>query len=174
MKATRFTGPAVNVTPARAPRTPFSIPQRAAERAAVKYVEDAAGCHISTYSTGSHGYAQIGWQVGEGRRRATTAHRAAWVYAHGVQIPEGMTIDHLCKERRCVNPEHLRLLTNFENARRTDGRDWPIGECANGHPNSEVIRTSKGRHHCRTCMTTWDRTYQAKRRELRNATEEQS
>src|SRR5690606_17169497 len=93
----------------RRPRTPLIIPDRVAERAATAYDEEPeSGCWISTYSTGSHGYAQIGWQERPKvpHRRATTAHRAAWVYWTGAQIPVGMTIDHKCKNRRCVNPDH--------------------------------------------------------------------
>ncbi len=87
---------------------------------------------ISTYSVGSHGYAQVGWWDGE-KHRMTTAHRAAWVHHNGQQVPDGQTIDHTCKNRRCVNPKHLRVLVNLENARRTSGRDWPLGTCRHGH-----------------------------------------
>ena len=125
---------------------------RVAERAATRYVEDENGCFISTYSTASHGYAQIGWQEpGINRSVMTLCHRAAWVHYHGAQIPDGMTIDHLCHNRRCVNPSHLRLLSNFENARRTSNRDWPIGQCINGHSNDHLIEV-KGRWCCSICM----------------------
>lgn len=136
----------------RRPRTPVVIPERAARRAATAYVV-VGECWVSTYSVGSHGYAQIGWDVGEGRRRATTAHRAAWVHFTGAQIPTGMTVDHLCKTRKCVNPAHLRVLTNFENARRTSGRDWPVGACAHGHPNSVHWHkpASGGKGYCTAC-----------------------
>lgn len=96
------------------------IPARVAQRAAAAYALDEHGCHISTYSVGSHGYAQIGWHAAGDKRRGTTAHRAAWTAAHG-PIPEGMTVDHLCRVKRCVRVEHLRLLTNLENAK--DGSD---------------------------------------------------
>lgn len=146
----------------RRPRTPLTIPERAARRAATAYVEDENGCWISTYSTGSHGYAQIGWQE-DGRIRATTAHRAAWVHATGEQIPAGITVDHVCKTRRCVNPQHLRLLSNHENARRTAGRDWPLGFCAQGHPNDRMaLRGSK--LVCSVCRAQWDHNYEAKKR----------
>ena len=123
MQPTHFAGPAANPMPARKPKTPIVIPPRVAERAATRYVEDESGCFISTYSTASHGYAQIGWTNNPGDRRSsvTLCHRGAWVYYHGAQIPDGMTIDHLCHNRQCVNPDHLRLLSNFENARRTAG-----------------------------------------------------
>jgi len=91
----------------------------------------------------------------------TLAHRAAWTAVYG-QIPEGMTIDHLCKNRRCVNVEHLRLLTNYENARRTSGRDWPLGQCVNGH-SDEHLANIAGRWHCRICAGDWQRTHRARK-----------
>ncbi|AOQ28540.1 HNH endonuclease [Mycobacterium phage WillSterrel] len=126
------------------------IPERVAKRAYDAWEADDDGCYISTYSTGSHGYSQIGWNA-DGRRFGTTGHRAAWVYVNG-QIPEGMTIDHLptC-DRRCVNVDHLRMISNYENARRTSGRDWPLGECINGHPNSELYLVGQ-RIRCRPCL----------------------
>lgn len=128
-----------------------SIPDRVAERVAAAVVAGHGGCHVSTYSTGSHGYAQIGWHD-DARRLATTAHRAAWVAHTGGQIPDGMTVDHTCKNRRCVRPDHLRLLSNYENARRTAGRDWPLGECANGHSNDHLRREPQGRLRCHPCQ----------------------
>ena len=141
----------------RKPAIPIIIPERVAERAATKYVEDEEGCWISTYSTASHGYAQIGWQNG-GYKQVVTAHRASWVYHTGEQIPEGMTIDHTCKNRPCINPDHLRMTTNFENARRTFGRDWKLGECANGHPNSELYWDGS-RYRCGPCTRATQARY---------------
>lgn len=114
------------------------------------------GCHQSTYSVTSAGYAQIGWQPSGESNKGTTAHRAAWTAVYG-PIPDGLTVDHLCKNRRCVNVEHLRLLTNFENARRTHGRDWPIGngECINGHSAASYVHgvdTTHSNGFCRECF----------------------
>lgn len=129
------------------------VPERVAERAYGHVDVNEDGCWISRYSVASHGYAQIGWSLPEGSRHGkarTTmvlAHRASWVHVNG-QVPLGMTLDHVCKARRCVNPDHLRLLPNFENARRVSGMDWPMGQCANGHPNSLLRpgrRKSNGR-----------------------------
>lgn len=161
MNVTQIVGPAANIGGIAKPKTLFEIPLRAAKRAATNYTVDDNGCFISNYSVASHGYAQIGWQDGS-ERRVTTAHRAAWVYAHGTQIPEGMTIDHICKTRRCVNPNHLRLMTNFENARRTAGRDWPVGECINGHSNEHLVKGRGGRYECKLCRKIWDERYTAR------------
>jgi hypothetical protein len=138
------------------------IPPAAAERAFTRWVQSQDGCLISTYSVASHGYAQIGWGNKVDGRGMTTAHRAAWVYVNG-QILDGMTIDHTCKNRRCVNVDHLRMLTNHENARRTFGRDWPLGECINGHPNTDLV-TWGGKTKCRHCTLEVQRRNRAKRR----------
>lgn len=145
----------------RAPKTRIIIPSRVAKRAASRYKINGE-CWISTYSVASHGYAQIGWQDGD-YRQVVTAHRAAWVYHNEMQIPEGHTIDHLCKNRRCVNPEHLRMLSNFENARRTHGRDWPVGTCVNGHPNSDLYWNGK-KYACKPCKVMHQRNYRARER----------
>lgn len=64
-------------------------------------------------------------------RVAQLAHRLAWEDVHG-PIPDGMTIDHLCRVRNCVNVEHLELVTNQENMRRA--KALVIGdECGAGH-----------------------------------------
>ena len=159
MDATPFVAPV--------PSSAHAIPERVAERAISRYVvELATRCHISTYSVASHGYAQIGWNLsdGSGKNAGTTAHRAAWTAVHG-PIPAGMTIDHTCKNRRCVNVNHLRMLTNHENSRRTAGRDWPLGQCVNGHDNKHLTYTDGGRRvKCGICMKEWSRRNREKRR----------
>lgn len=55
--------------------------------------------------------------VGYGKFRGRYAHRISWEMHKG-PIPDGMHIDHLCRVRCCVNPEHLEPVTNRENARR--------------------------------------------------------
>ena len=153
--------------PHRRPKRPIVIPDAVAARAATKFEADEHGCWISTYSVASHGYAQVGWRRPEGGHTMVTAHRAAWVYHHGQQIPEGMTIDHTCKERRCVNPSHLRMLSNFENARRTAGRDWPLGECANGHSNDHLVQEPSGKWKCGPCSAEQSRRWDAENAEKR-------
>ena len=46
--------------------------------------------------------------------RPLRVHRIAYVEAHG-PIPEGMAVDHICHETRCVNPQHLRAVTTKQN-----------------------------------------------------------
>jgi hypothetical protein len=142
------------------------IPVSAAFRAYTKHTADESGCLISTYSVSTHGYAQVGWDTKLDGHGGTTAHRAAWVHVHG-QIPDGVTVDHMCKNLRCVNVDHLRLLSNYENARRTSGRDWPLGQCVNGHPNAELAREPRGRLRCRVCQREQSRRYNAANPEKR-------
>ena len=107
-------------------------------------------CIVSDYSVGSHGYSQIGWQHHDGRRRARLGHRVAWEAAHGTP-PQGMTIDHTCRNRRCINTDHLRLLTNVENAR--DNGQGSKTHCPHGHEYDEAntyVGPTGGRR-CREC-----------------------
>ena len=123
------------------------IPQRVLTRAVSRYAVADTGCHISSYSTGNHGYAQLGWGDADGSH-VVLAHRAAYV-AHYGPIPDGMTVDHTRFERRCVNPAHLRLVTRPENAAQ-HGRNWPrvMGEC--GHLVSQYSHTD-AKPWCKRC-----------------------
>lgn len=79
-------------------------------------------------------------------------HRVAWSVANGRAIPEGMTVDHLCYNTACCNPDHLRLLTPSENSSRTRQALSPT--CRNGHaytPETTRIRVGKGTRVCQTC-----------------------
>lgn len=137
------------------------IPERVKRRAYTRWEPDG-DCWISTYSTASHGYAQVGWKDGD-ERGVVLAHRASWERVNG-PVPVGQTLDHRCKTKPCVNPGHLRVLTNHENARRTSGRDWPLGQCVNGHPNSELHAQPAGKLVCRPCKKDWQARYEAKRK----------
>lgn len=101
-------------------RTDF--PQRLLDRVAA-YVVDLRDLHGNDacwpwpLSCNGNGYGQIGtYDASVGKPRNCLAHRLAWVVA-GRELPSYMTIDHLCKNRACVNVRHLRLLTLADNAR---------------------------------------------------------
>lgn len=119
------------------------IPAAVALRAYAGHTVNEDGCWISVYSATSRGYAQVGWHDA-GKTRMVLAHRASWVHING-QMPVGMTLDHTCHTKRCVNPDHLRLLTNEQNARRgaLDIDDVPIGECLHGHGPERMLPTQR-------------------------------
>jgi hypothetical protein len=70
------------------------------------------GCWNWTKTLFSNGYAV--WFDGH---KQTLAHRFLWERLNG-KIPKGMTLDHLCRNRKCVNPDHLEIVTRGENVRR--------------------------------------------------------
>lgn len=100
------------------------------------------------------------WRNGYGcfhldRYRTTGAHRAAWEFANGQPIPEGLEIDHLCSNRPCVNPAHMEVVTHAENMRRARGwKKEPKAHCKHGHAFDEQNTTHlrDGRRVCRTCQ----------------------
>jgi hypothetical protein len=78
----------------------------------VPRIEFAAnGCWVWTGTT-SRGYGLV-WQ--DGRRRM--AHRALYEAVVG-PLPEDLKLDHLCRNKACINPDHLEPVTEAENIRR--------------------------------------------------------
>jgi hypothetical protein len=103
------------------------------------------------------GYGQFA--VAHGKR--VRPHRFAWESAHG-PIPTGMIIDHLCRNRACVNPLHMRLCTHAENltapGAMTSNRRWiDYSHCRHGHllTAENTFRTRRGFRQCRACMRRW-------------------
>lgn len=89
------------------------------------------------------------------------AHRYAYEHTHG-PIPEGLVIDHLCRNRKCCNPSHLEAVTNEENLRRGAGyalRNGFRDACINGHPytsENTYIDPTRGGVRCRACARIRD------------------
>lgn len=84
------------------------------------------------------------------------AHRFSWELANG-PIPDGLVIDHLCRNTACVNPAHLEPVTHRENVLRGCGpvaRAARATHCPQGHPYDEentYRRPVTGHRSCRAC-----------------------
>jgi hypothetical protein len=93
-----------------------------------------------------------------GGKTLRPAHRVSLDFA-GVTIPEGMVADHICKNRLCVNPDHLRPATTFENYVLYSDSIWAKNRrkthCKHGHditqPDSYYPSTTVRGAPCRTC-----------------------
>ncbi len=129
-------------------------------------VNKTKSCWIwsGTITPSGYGYLNI-------KQKNIRAHRAVLIL-NGIEIPEGLVVDHLCKNRICVNPEHLRIVTVAVNA--LENSDCPTAinnnksHCINGHElNVKNTRRSqrkngKLRRTCRICCKIRARRYRLK------------
>jgi len=126
------------------------------------YVDGATGCWIFAGHVSKKGYGKM-WNEG---RRSDIAHRVYYQRERG-PIPEGLQLDHLCRNRACVNPAHLEPVTGKVNAGR--GVRATRTHCQHGHPyaGSNLVvsrRKKKIQRECRECQRAWNRRSAAKRR----------
>ncbi len=128
--------------------------------------DPSTGCHPWTAARQFHPFYPDDLTQAQGRfgfnGRTVTAYRFAMFLELGFQDP-GPTVDHLCHNRICVNPQHLRCVPQVENnrTRRPTLSDY----CKNGHirtlDNTRI--TPNGRRSCRDCERIQDRKrYKAK------------
>jgi hypothetical protein len=117
------------------------------------YIQPAAewdACWIWTSWTDVSGYGRFG--IG---KKNVSAHRWSYQFFRA-EIPDGLAIDHLCRNRLCVNPWHLEPVTWRENALRGVGipaQNACKTRCISGHEFSEsnTYVDPDGGRECRTC-----------------------
>jgi len=121
-------------------------------------VNDKTGCWEWQGALTVQGYGQFQYD-----HKIRYAHRAAWELMRG-PIPENYQVDHLCRVRHCVNPEHLEPVTALVNVRRKP--EFALNTCKRGHPWNEEhtgYRIIKGKQwrFCKTCHRERERARRA-------------
>jgi hypothetical protein len=112
------------------------------------------------------------------RAEKVPAHRFAYESFRG-PIPEGLTLDHLCRVRHCVNPWHLEPVTQRENILRGMGPpalNSRKTHCKRGHSlgsDGSVYINPKGERICRVCQNETTRRYR-ERKKLRQSQGDQA
>jgi hypothetical protein len=92
------------------------------------------------------------------------AHRWAWELVNG-KIPNGLVIDHICRNRKCISLEHLRMVTQQENImaglHNIDNRS----HCNQGHPfvKENIMIRKSGKRECSECNRIRARAAYAKK-----------
>lgn len=131
-------------------------------------VDKSGVCWNWTASKKYKNYGQF-WYKG----RNDFAHRVSYELCKGV-IPDGLQIDHLCRNPSCVNPDHLEAVTQKENILRGVGLSAQRARqthCKNGHPLSgdNLRRDKKFRRICKTCARKTSRVVWMKNKDRLNA-----
>lgn len=117
---------------------------------------DENGCMKCNLSDNGKGYRKL--RVGGRKGKYVYTHRLMYEFLVG-PIPDGLIIDHLCRNRWCAAPDHLEPVTYSENALRGDAgkhvkeRAAKITHCPQNHPYSENnVKVYNGSRHCMTCI----------------------
>jgi hypothetical protein len=126
--------------------------------------EPTSGCWLWVPMGNPKGYGHVWWR---GARRRT--HRVIWELLNG-PISEGLQLDHKCRVRCCVNPDHLQVVTSRENT-FAEGSLSPARtnfiktSCLKGHPYSPENTVRRGDRptgrQCRICKNQCQRNYTA-------------
>lgn len=109
---------------------------------------DSAGCWLWLGACRNGGYGVISI-----KDKLQAVHRVMYQAKHGI-IPEGCVIDHLCRARNCVNPEHLEAVANKENLARGLNQSKKK-RCPKWHDYSQENIVYEPHRKCRTCLKEW-------------------
>jgi len=133
------------------------------ERITSRVLVTPSGCWEWSGSRTPQGYGRLSFD-GE----PTYSHRLAYELFVG-PIPQGLQIDHLCRNRACCNPDHLEPVSGAENLHRSAftvaSRNVRKTQCPQGHPydDENTYVTPNGARGCRTCRRTSDLAYRTRK-----------
>ena len=131
-------------------------------------------CWVWTGYLNSDGYGKASAGYVDKKQKTIGTHRAMYELYVG-QIPLDLTIDHLCRNRACGNPKHLRILTISENISHGDSANGSKTHCPQGHEytdeNTYYWKQKNGgpSRQCRTCRRERDRQSYAKAKAKKQA-----
>lgn len=133
----------------------------------MKYVDKTDGCWIWTGRPANTGYGQFGFIAGN-KRKVRNPHRI--IYELYIGEIKGETLDHLCRNRLCVNPKHLEPVTIGENVLRGNtiaSYNKAKTRCKHGHEftpeNTYYFGKNKKQRQCITCRNQRKQTHRRKK-----------
>lgn len=137
-----------------------ALPARIASKISV----DESGCWMWNAYRNQLGYGTVRF---DGRK--WLAHRVTFTLLVG-PIPEGLVLDHLCRNRGCVNPDHLRPCTQRENTHAPGSESIAVAHaarthCPRGHAYAgrNLYVNPQGSRECRTCNGENTRRYRQRK-----------
>ena len=126
------------------------------EQRLLNKVTKTDSCWLWNGAVSTAGYGRIG-----DKSKLLQAHRVAYVLWKK-EIPSGLQIDHLCRNKLCVNPEHLEAVTHQVNSARANAIRWSgYTHCKRGHEFTDantMLQHDKYRR-CRACHNLKSREY---------------
>lgn len=116
-------------------------------------IPDENGCLVPNLRRTRKGYTLVGYQG-----RTIVAHRLAWLLTYGELPSPPLVLDHLCRNRACINVAHLEPVTVRENVIRGRNAQREKTHCPHGHPLSDdnlrrYTLEKQGKRSCRACHT---------------------
>ena len=121
--------------------------------------EQEGGCLVWEGARQGKGYGVVSY-LG----RQWLAHRLIFEAVKGA-IPDGLHIDHLCRNRACCHPDHLEAVTPRENVMRGEvgERSRRTTHCPKGHEYTpENTKIKRGARNCRACEADWQRNHRVR------------
>lgn len=140
----------------------------------IKNIQRNNECWEWTGYVDKRGYGQS-FVFTRGKSHTVTAHRLSYKVFRG-ELPDDLVLDHLCRNTKCINPEHLDPVTIKENTNRGVGA-WATRarktHCKRGHEftkeNTRILKGKGNARLCRTCAILANREYRRRLKEKRDA-----